>query len=313
MLLPKKMVIQIRKSNIKQWDSSTDRKDNNGSYSKNNCRWASTLQQNNNKRNNIIVEIESIKDIKGVFYCNKIQEVQQMKKFWEIKNKSKDSADIYIYGEIGESFWGESVSATDFKTELDGIGEVENLNIYINSPGGSVFDGLAIHNILSRHKAYKTVHVDGLAASIASVIALAGDKLIIPENAFFMIHLPSAYSVGNATEFRKMADTLDQITEGLLNVYEGKSTKTREELLEMMKNETWMTGSEAKEYGFADEVETEKKIAACMSSDFFNRYKNVPENVVKEEVEVVIKPTQSIEDILSVYENKKKLNNRRNA
>lgn len=236
-----------------------------------------------------------------------------MKKFWEIKNKTKESADLYIYSEIGESFWGESLTANDFKEDLDSIGEVKNLNIYINSPGGSVFDGLAIHNMLQRHKAYKTVYVDGLAASIASVIALAGDKLIIPENAFFMIHLPSAMAMGNATDFRKMADTLDQITEGILNVYEPKSKKTREELLDMMTSETWMTGIEALENGFADEVEESKNIAACMSSDFFNRYKNVPENLVKEDEEPVIpEPISNVQDVLTVYEQKIKLNNRRN-
>ena len=107
-----------------------------------------------------------------------------MKKYWEFKNMSEDVAELYIYSEIGEDFWGESISATDFKEELDNLGNISNLNVYINSPGGSVFDGLAIHNMLKRHKAYKKVFVDGLAASIASVIALAGDEIIIPENAF---------------------------------------------------------------------------------------------------------------------------------
>jgi len=197
-------------------------------------------------------------------------------KFWQIKNKSETSADLYLYDEIGDG-WYESTSAKDFKKELDEIGEVKALNIYINSPGGSVFDGMAIYNQLKRHKAQKTVYVDGIAASIASVIALVGDKLIIPKNAYFMIHQPWSIAIGTAEDFRKTAEALDKIGEGILNVYDEHSALTRDEIKQLMDAETWMTGEEALEYGFADEVTEEVKIAASVAeSEIWQKYKNAP-------------------------------------
>jgi len=213
--------------------------------------------------------------------------MQQSKVVWNFKNKTKDDADLYLYEEIGENWWSNSKSAKQFKEDLDSLGDIKNLNIYINSPGGDVFDGMAIYNILKRHKAYKTVHVDGLAASIASVIALAGDKVIIPSNAYFMVHRAWSITWGNKNDMFKMAEDLEKIDEGIINVYFAKTGLTRLEIEQLMDNETWMTGEEAKEYGFADEVEQEKKVAACIKGDFvifngkkFNvkdfRYKNLP-------------------------------------
>lgn len=198
-------------------------------------------------------------------------------KFWQIKNLTGTSADIYLYNEIGENWWGESTSAKDFKKEIDEIGDVQTLNIYINSPGGSVFDGMAIYNQLKRHRAYKNVYVDGIAASIASVIALAGDKIVIPKNAYFMIHQATAIGWGTATDFRKMADMLDTVEEGILNVYEGHSTLVRKEIKAMMEAETWMTGEEAAEYGFADEIGEEIQIAASVAaSEIWGKFKHPP-------------------------------------
>lgn len=200
-----------------------------------------------------------------------------LNRFWQIRNLTESSADIYLYNEIGENWWGESTSAKDFKKELDEIGDVQTLNIFINSPGGSVFDGMAIYNQLKRHNAYKNVHVDGIAASIASVIALAGDKLVIPRNAYFMIHQPWALALGSAADFRKMADSLDVIEEGILNVYEDHSALTREEIQAMMEAETWMTGEEALEYGFADEVGEEIQIAASAAkTEIWGRFRHPP-------------------------------------
>jgi ATP-dependent Clp protease, protease subunit len=197
-------------------------------------------------------------------------------KYWQIKNQTELSADIYLYDEIGD-WWGET-SAKDFKESLDEIGDVQVLNIYINSPGGSVFEGMAIYNQLKRHKAQKNVYVDGIAASIASVIALAGDKITIPKNAFFMIHQPWAITWGPASEFRRMADALDTIEDGMLNVYEGHSSLSREEIKQLMDAETWMTGEEALERGFADELGEEVQIAAsAVKSEIWGKFKNAPE------------------------------------
>jgi ATP-dependent Clp protease protease subunit len=162
---------------------------------------------------------------------------------------------------------------------------------------------MAIYNILKRHKAYKTVYVDGLAASIASVIALAGDKVIIPSNAFFMIHRCWAITWGNKNDMFKMAEELEKIDEGIINVYQAKTGLTRPEIEQLMDEETWMTGEEAKEYGFADEVEKEKKVAASINGDFvifngkkFNikdfKYKNLPKLEAEEPASEPKKPPE---------------------
>jgi ATP-dependent Clp protease protease subunit len=215
---------------------------------------------------------------------------------WNIKPKNQDEAELYLYEEIGDSWWNDSKTAKQFKQELDALGDVKNLTIYINSPGGAVFDGMAIYNILKRHKAFKTVHVDGVAASIASVIAMAGDKVIVPSNAYFMIHRAWSIYWGNKNDFFKMAEDLEIIDEGIINVYlsRPKIQVNRTKIEEMMDEETWMTGDEAVEYGFADEVEKEKKVAAAVKGDFaifngrqFNikdfNYRNLPKLAEAEE------------------------------
>jgi ATP-dependent Clp endopeptidase proteolytic subunit ClpP len=200
--------------------------------------------------------------------------------FFEIKNQANNSADMYFYGDIIDNTgwkWDDSdVMPDDVKNLLDGIKDVGNLNIYINSGGGSVFAGLAIYNMLKRHKANKTVHVDGVAASIASVIALAGDKVIIPSNAFLMIHKPWSFAIGNSNDMRKMADDLDKIEQGIMNVYkenlkEGVNIETIQQLVDA---ETWLTGEEASQY-FNIDVSEATNVAAC-ASDFFNKYNKTP-------------------------------------
>lgn len=165
----------------------------------------------------------------------------------------------------------------DFLNEAKG----KNLNIYINSGGGSVFAGMAIYNMLKRHEGFKTVYVDGVAASIASVIALAGDKVIIPANAYFMIHKPWTSGDGNANDFREIADILDKLEEGILNVYkehlvDGVDIET---IREMVANETWMTGEEAAQYF---NVEVGQAIeAVAYSGDMLEKFKNAPQRLKK--------------------------------
>lgn len=242
-----------------------------------------------------------------------------MKKFWEIKNKGNKTGEIFIYSEISSSkYWGDETTPQAFKEDLDALGDIDTLNIYINSPGGDCFSGFAIYNMIKRHKAYKVVHIDGLAASAASFIAMAGDKIIMPKNAMMMIHCAWTYFAGNARDIIKIADELEKIDKSLVSMYAERTGLPDEQIMAMMEEETWMTADDAISKGFADELENEKKIAACMSSDFFNRYKNVPESIAKEDVEEPVMeteevlPIQPIEDILTVYEQKIKLNNRRN-
>lgn len=205
------------------------------------------------------------------------KEVRKLKdKFWEFKAKINNSADLYLYGSISDSsWWGDEVTPKQFKADLDALGEVAQLNIYINSPGGDVFAGQAIHSMLKRHSAEKVVYVDGLAASIASVIAMAGDKIIMPSNAMMMIHNPWTIAMGNAADFRKMADDLDQIGKSIIAVYREKSGMPDEEIIKLLDGETWLTAEDAVSYGLADQVEKEKKLAASMTNGtlFFNGIK----------------------------------------
>ncbi|KON71241.1 peptidase [Peribacillus butanolivorans] len=207
----------------------------------------------------------------------------------EIKNKTEESADLYFYGDIVSSEWGAWEQTDQYpdniKNFLDEVKDKPNLNIYINSGGGSVFAGIAIYNMLKRHKAYKTVHVDGLAASIASVIAMAADKLIIPSNAFLMIHSPWVGAQGNAKDLRKMADDLDVMEEGILKIYQDnlKEGVDIETIKEMVHAETWMNGSVASEY-FNVEVAEENKMAAS-ASKYLDGYKNTPKNLMEKKVE----------------------------
>lgn len=198
----------------------------------------------------------------------------------EIKNFTADRAELYFYGDIVSSEWGKWEDADkcpeDVLNFFKEVEEVAELDIYINSGGGSVFAGMSIYNILKRNKAFKTVYVDGLAGSIASVIAFSGDKLVIPSNAYMMIHKAWAITWGNSNELRKMADDLDKIDEGILNVYEanikdGVDIKT---IKKMVDSETWLTGKDVSNY-FEVEVIEENKVVAC-TSDYFKDYSNVP-------------------------------------
>lgn len=199
----------------------------------------------------------------------------------QVKNLTDASADMYIYGDIVSSEWDrwelEDVAPENIREQLDAI-KGKNLNIFVNSGGGSVFAGLAIYNMLKRHEGFKTIHVDGVAASISSIIAFAGDKLIIPKSSYLMIHKPWVASSGNANDLRKTADDLDRIEEGLLNIYEANLNEGIEmsEIKAMLENETWLSGIEAAKY-FNVEV-TESQAVASIESDFLNS-ENVPESL----------------------------------
>lgn len=203
----------------------------------------------------------------------------------EIKNELENRADLFFYGDICSSTWGcwedEDKCPQDVADFLKDLDNNKEINIYINSGGGSVFAGLAIYNQLKRHPANKTVYVDGLAASISSVIALAGDKVIIPKNAQFMIHKPWSWAIGNANDLRKTADSLDSCEQSILNVYEEnlKDGVDIETIKQFVNDETWFTGEEAAKY-FNIDVEEESELVAC-NSEYFEKYKNIPIDLFK--------------------------------
>ena len=161
-----------------------------------------------------------------------------------------NAAEISIYDEIG--MWG--VTAKQFISDLKALGDVKDITVSINSPGGSVFDGLTIYNALRASGANVTVKVMGIAASIASIIAMAGKKIVMPENSFMMIHNPLNGIYGNADDMREMADILDKVGSSLVATYVARTGKSEEEVKALMDAETYMTAAEAKELGFADEV-----------------------------------------------------------
>ncbi len=190
----------------------------------------------------------------------------------------KDSADITIYEDIGEGWFG-GLSAKQFADDLKKVGDAKQLNVFINSAGGNVFDGLAIYNTLKRHPANVIVSIDGIAASIASIIAMAGDEIIMAENSFMMIHDPWTAVVGTADDMRDMAETMDKVREQLLSTYVKRSGADKETISNMMQAETWLTADEAKELGLADTLSEPLQIAAYVDKSLMSKYKHVPEKV----------------------------------
>ncbi len=200
-----------------------------------------------------------------------------------IKNQTDSSADLFFYGDIVSETWQsewyeDDMAPGDVKKFLDQLDGTENINIHINSGGGSVFGGIAIYNMLRRNNAHKTVYVDGLAASIASVIMMAGDEIVMPKNATVMIHKPSAsyfFTTKNADDLRKDAESLDTCQEAIMQTYMTKAKVDKEEIEQKVNDETWLTGEEAAEL-FDIKVEEANDVVACAGSSMFFCYKNVP-------------------------------------
>lgn len=188
-------------------------------------------------------------------------------KWLKIENKSDDKGEIFIYGDITDEKWyDEDVTPKWFKEEVDRLKGFKNIDMFVNSGGGGVFAGMAIYNILKRVDATVTAYVDGIAASTASWLIQAADKVVMPENALMMIHNPMTFAFGNATEIRKTADTLDKIRDVIVDSYSRNEKLDRDKIVELMDVETWMDGNEALEYGFIDEVIPAKKITSSIDN-----------------------------------------------
>jgi len=189
-------------------------------------------------------------------------------KWFDIKAKAATetqsaSAEIFIYSEIGESWWGESVSAKDFISQVNDL-DVEQITVRLNSYGGSVSDGIAIHNAIKRHKAKVTVAIDGVAMSIASLIAMAGDEVEMAENALFMIHAPWTWADGNAVQLREIADNLDTWAAAMANSYASKTGKSYDDCLALLTDgkDHYFTAQEAQSAGYVDTITTALAVAA---------------------------------------------------
>lgn len=186
-------------------------------------------------------------------------------------------ADVLIYGDIGDSWAEESVTASKFVRDFMGL-QADEVTIRINSIGGSVPDGIAIHNAIRRHDGKKIVVVDGLAASIASLIAMAGDSVEMADNATMMIHAPWTFAAGNSAQLRETADVLDTWASAMATSYARKTGKSQQDMLALLTDgqDHWFTASEAVAAGFADGVVDQMPMAASVSMDI-SRFKNVPQ------------------------------------
>ena len=194
------------------------------------------------------------------------------KSWYAMEAKGNQSAEVLIYDEIG--MWG--ISAKRFAEDLRDLGNIKHLNVRINSPGGSVTDGNAIYNTIRNHVARVTVDIDGIALSMGSVIAMAGDHIRMADNALFMIHNPWGGAMGDADEMRKTADVMDKMKKTLLSAYTKKTGLSEEVISDMMDDETWLDASEALEQGFIDEIDGEIELAASFD---LSEFRNVPERL----------------------------------
>lgn len=204
------------------------------------------------------------------------------KSWFRMKASGEKSADIYIYEEIG--YWG--VTARQFASSLKALGDIDHINLRIHSPGGDVFEGIAIYNLLNTHPASKTVYIDGLAASMASVIAMVGNPVIMPENAMMMIHKPWGITGGDANDMRDYADLLDKVEGVLIPSYAQKTGKTPDELAAMLGEETWLTAQECVEHGFADQLLPSMQAMARINSKRIEEFESMPASLKN----MIIKP-----------------------
>lgn len=189
------------------------------------------------------------------------------------KTKGK-RGEIYIYEAIGEGWFG-GITAKSFADMMKDLGKVDALDIYVNSPGGNVFDGIAIYNQIRRFDGEKVVCIDGIAASIASVIAMAGDEIRIADNGMIMIHDAWGLAIGTADEMRKTADSLDKVNGTIIDTYIARTGGKRDEIAKWMSDETWMNADEAVERGFAN-TKTEEKSLEASGFPLLAKFKNTP-------------------------------------
>jgi ATP-dependent Clp protease protease subunit len=181
-----------------------------------------------------------------------------VKRWYEFRARANRTAEIVIYDEIGAF----GIPAKAFLDELKALWPVAELTVRINSLGGSVFDGVAIYSALKRHDAAIIVWIDGIAASIASMIAMAGDEVVMPENAMLVLHDPSGLVAGTAADMRAMADALDKLAAAMVAAYCDTSGARHAEIAALMAAETWLSAEQAVELGLADRIEAQVRVAA---------------------------------------------------
>lgn len=182
--------------------------------------------------------------------------------------------EIWLYDQIGASFWGDGITAKSFQKELTALGKVTAIDLRINSPGGDVFDGFAIYNMLAQHPATVDVYVDGVAASIASIIAMAGNKIRMARNSLMMIHNPQGVAIGDENEMDRVKALLKQVKGNLTATYVDRTGNKADKVEAWMSDETWFTADAAVDHGFADAVIAEQAVSACFD---LSPFRNAPQ------------------------------------
>lgn len=218
------------------------------------------------------------------------------KKWYDIQNKADNSADVYIFDEIGTY----GVTAQEFITDIKDLKNTP-INLRINSLGGDVFDGMAMYNVIKRREAKTTVYIEGIAASIATIIALGADEVVMAENSLFMIHNAWGGSMGEAKDMRKTADTLDKITGELTDIYIKKTGLPYDSLAEMMDEETWLNAQEAFNYGFIDTISDSIKVAAKYD---VSKFKNITQEEIQNKLSININNKKMTNELKEWFNNK---------
>jgi ATP-dependent Clp endopeptidase proteolytic subunit ClpP len=218
-------------------------------------------------------------------------------KWYSIQNKAGgQTADVYIFDEIGTY----GITAQEF---INDIKELKGtpINLRINSLGGDVFDGMAMYNVIKRREAKTTVYIEGIAASIATIIALGADEVVMAENSLFMIHNAWGGAMGEAKDMRKTAETLDKISGELTDIYRKKTGLSYEALQEMMDEETWLNAEEAYDLGFVDVISDSIKVAAKYD---VSKFKNITEEEIQNKLNINIKNRKMTNELKEWFNNK---------
>ena len=198
-------------------------------------------------------------------------------KFWNFKAAENKTGRLYLYGDIStETWYGDEITPKTFQADLEALGDIDTLEVYVSSGGGEVFAGWAIINILRRHSARKIGYNDGVAASMAFDILMAMDEVVACENSMFMTHNCATLASGNKTELRQIADRMEEIDIMLAKNAAARSGKTPEEMEAIRAAETWYTPEEALAAGFIDRIDASFTAAASLDKKYLEKYKNIP-------------------------------------
>lgn len=199
-------------------------------------------------------------------------------------NATDDAADVYIYGDIGG--WWDGIQPDEIAKEIAEL-DVATLNVHVNSPGGIVFDGIAIYNAFASHSANVVMHIEGIAASIASVIVMAGDEIRIGESANMMIHKPWSFMIGDADDMRAEAEILDSLEQSIVDIYTARTENDEDQVKNWLKAETWFRGQQAVDNSFADSmVPNKKKEKKAAKSKLLDLFQHTPSDLIPQNDDV---------------------------